>query len=121
MEDYLQLLKLEIISKCLVECKKLHKKALYAVYYGMMMEEDISGTAYAMHDFFFSLPIGISYEYRKFVLDIRYIFGLQNLSSTWDVTSKSDYHMAIRHTWGAQYDNQKVNQFQLTLGYRIGL
>ena len=92
-----------------------------AAYYGMMMEEDISGTAYAMHDFFFSLPIGISYEYRKFVLDIRYIFGLQNLSSTWDVTSKSDYHMAIRHTWGAQYDNQKVNQFQLTLGYRIGL
>ena len=89
--------------------------------YGMTIEQDISGTAYAMNDFFFSLPIGISYEYRKFVLDVRYIFGLQNLSSTWDITSKSYYNMEIRHTGGTQYDNQKVNQFQLTLGYRLGL
>ena len=89
--------------------------------YGMTIEQDISGTAFAMHDFFFSLPVGISYEYRKFVLDIRYIFGLQNLSSTWDITSKSYYNMAIRHTGETQYDNQKVNQLQLTLGYRIGL
>lgn len=92
-----------------------------AAYYGMTIEQDISGTAYAMHDFFFSLPVGISYEYRKFVLDIRYIFGLQNLSSTWDITSKSYYNMAIRHTGGMHYDNQKVNQLQLILGYRIGL
>ena len=89
--------------------------------HGTMIEEDISGTAHAMRDFFFSLPIGISYEYRKFVLDVRYIFGLQDLSSTWDITSKSYYNMEIRHTGCTQYDNQKVNQFQLTLGYRIGL
>lgn len=89
--------------------------------YGLPSELDISGTAYAMHDFFFSLPVGISYEYRKFVLDVRYIFGLQNLSSTWDVTSKSNYNMEIRYTGGTQYDSQKVNQLQLTLGYRIGL
>ena len=89
--------------------------------YGMTIENDISGTANAMHGFFFSLPVGISYEYHKFVLDVRYIFGLQNLSASWDVISGTSYGMTIRSYGGIYYDDQKVNQLQLTLGYRLGL
>lgn len=88
--------------------------------YGITIEKDISGTADAMHEFFFSLPVGISYEYHKFVLDVRYIFGLQNLSASWDVISTT-YSMKIRYYGGTYYDDQKVNQLQLTLGYRLGL
>lgn len=89
--------------------------------YGMKLVEDISNTGHAMHAFFFSLPVGLSYEYKRFIFDVRYIFGLQNLRYDRETTSNSMYNMTIVSHEEGYWDNQKVNQLQITLGYRIGL
>jgi len=48
----------------------------------------------------FSIPVGLSYEYKNFVLDGRYNFGVTNLAK--DVTSKNSV-------------------FQFTLGYKFDI
>lgn len=79
----------------------------------------ISYTGTAMDATYFSLPVGISYEYRNFIIDVRYIFGLQNLRI--HVNRTTDWFATTTHNTDVCWDSQKVNQLQLTLGYRIGL
>jgi len=49
----------------------------------------------------FSIPIGVSYEYKNVILDLRYNIGLSNMY--------------------AYLDNYRTKSFWLTLGYRIHL
>ena len=53
---------------------------------------------YNTNSFYFSIPVGASYEYSNFVLDARYNFGISTIFSPGDA----------RHNW-----------FSITLGYRI--
>lgn len=53
-----------------------------------------------LHTFDLSIPVGLSYEYKNFVLDGRYNFGVTNLAK--DVTSKNSV-------------------FQFTLGYKFDI
>ena len=55
----------------------------------------------SMHKIDLGIPVGIAYEYRNFVLDARYVFGLLNLS-------KNEYDGHVRNS-----------VFSLTLGYKF--
>ncbi len=88
--------------------------------YGMTLQYDAVNTGNAMHACYFSVPVAISYEYSKFVLDVRYIFGLQNLRADW-VSEETPYTMTIVSEGETFWDSQKVNQLQITLGYRLEL
>jgi hypothetical protein len=88
--------------------------------YGMTLQNDAVNTGNAMHACYFSIPVGISYEYCKFVLDVRYIFGLQNLRADWE-SEETPYTMTIVSEGETIWDSQKVNQLQITLGYRLEL
>lgn len=55
----------------------------------------------SMHKIDLGIPVGIAYEYRNFVLDARYVFGLMNLSK-----SEIDGHV-------------RNSVFSLTLGYKF--
>lgn len=88
--------------------------------YGMTLQYDAVNTGNAMHACYFSVPVAISYEYCKFVLDVRYIFGLQNLRADWE-SEETRYNMTIVSEGGTIWDSQKVNQLQITLGYRLEL
>lgn len=88
--------------------------------YGMTLQYDAVNTGNAMHACYFSVPVAISYEYSKFVLDVRYIFGLQNLRADW-VSEETPYTMTIVSEGETIWDSQKVNQLQITLGYRLEL
>ena len=89
--------------------------------YGMTLQYDAVNTGNAMHACYFSIPVGISYEYCKFVLDVRYIFGLQNLRADWETEDTSSYNMTLVSGGETIWDSQKVNQLQITLGYRLEL
>ena len=89
--------------------------------YSLTMTRDIISTGTAMHEFYFSLPLAISYEYRKFIIDVRYIFGLQNLRARCDRTLETSYNMTAQAHAIMSWDDQKVNKLQITLGYRFGL
>ncbi len=54
-----------------------------------------------VHKIDLGIPVGIAYEYRNFVLDARYVFGLMNLSK-----SEIDGHV-------------RNSVFSLTLGYKF--
>ena len=88
--------------------------------YGMTLQYDAVNTGNAMHACYFSVPVAISYEYSKFVLDVRYIFGLQNLRADWE-SEETPYTMTIVSGGETIWDSQKVNQLQITLGYRLEL
>lgn len=88
--------------------------------YGMTLQYDAVNTGNAMHACYFSVPVAISYEYSKFVLDVRYIFGLQNLRADWE-SEETRYNMTIVSGGETIWDSQKVNQLQITLGYRLEL
>lgn len=89
--------------------------------YNLPLQRDVINTGHAMHACYFSIPVGISYEYCKFVLDVRYIFGLQNLRADWETEDTSSYNMTIVSGGETIWDSQKVNQLQITLGYRLEL
>lgn len=76
------------------------KEYIYHVYGGLMAKQ--SNTS-SYNDNNFSIPIGISYEYRNLILDLRYNIGLSNM---YDFLNDDDYR--TRSLW-------------LTLGYRIHL
>ena len=86
----------------------------------MTLQYDAVNTGNAMHACYFSVPVAISYEYSKFVLDVRYIFGLQNLRADWE-SEETPYTMTIVSGGETIWDSQKVNQLQITLGYRLEL
>lgn len=68
---------------------------------GIAYDED-NGQVY--HKWNLSLPIGLSYEYRQFVLDLRYNIGLLNMCAIDALDTK----------W-------RTNSLWLTLGYKIDL
>lgn len=67
----------------------------------------------------FSIPVGLSYEYRNFVLDARYNFGVTNvfkqdkLKDFIEQASEGEF----------EYNDEKVRNsvFQITLGYKFDL
>lgn len=58
----------------------------------------------SFHRVGFSIPAGISYEYRNIVVDLRYNIGLTNLCN----------HKVLDETW-------RSNSLWLTLGYQFGM
>ena len=69
---------------------------------GFKVSEKIDRTDldYNTNSFYFSIPVGASYEYSHFVLDARYNFGISTIFSPGDA----------RHNW-----------FSITLGYKFPL
>jgi hypothetical protein len=75
---------------------KFHKK----------IDDDVKSGCYT---FDLSIPIGLSYEYENFVLDVRYQAGLTRVlkdNKTWWRLDESKWHNSV---------------FQLTLGYKFAL
>ena len=86
--------------------------------YSLPMTVYSKNTGDAMQAFYFSIPMGVSYEINCFVFDLRYIFGLQNLRLNYRSESNSYYNMQIVSE--EEYTgNKKVNKLQLTVGYRL--
>ena len=63
-------------------------------------DSSIQGSIEGIKTFDFSIPIGLSYEYKNFVIDGRYNFGLTKVS---------------------KYADSKNSVFQLTLGYKLDI
>ena len=63
-------------------------------------DSSVQGSIEGIKTFDFSIPIGLSYEYKNFVIDGRYNFGLTKIS---------------------KYADSKNSVFQLTLGYKLDI
>ena len=63
-------------------------------------DSSIQGSIEGIKTFDFSIPIGLSYEYKNIVIDGRYNFGLTKVS---------------------KYADSKNSVFQLTLGYKLDI
>ena len=63
-------------------------------------DASVQGSIEGIKTFDFSIPIGLSYEYKNFVIDGRYNFGLTKIS---------------------KYADSKNSVFQLTLGYKLDI
>ena len=63
-------------------------------------DSSVQGSIEGIKTFDFSIPIGLSYEYKNFVIDGRYNFGLTKVS---------------------KYADSKNSVFQLTLGYKLDI
>jgi len=86
--------------------------------YNLVLTKSFENTGDAMHVFYFSVPVGISYEFNRFVIDLRYIFGLQNLRLSYK--SKNSFSSGQTTTfYGGYISDKKVNKLQLTIGYRL--
>lgn len=73
--------------------------------YDYIMENsklELDGNSQTHHKWDLSMPIGVSYEYQKIVLDLRYNLGLSNINKYYEEASKS-------------------NVIMMTLGYKIEL
>jgi hypothetical protein len=66
---------------------------------GFLVHDNLNGTVEAK-SFDFSIPVGLSYEYKNIVLDARYIHGLTKVANHLD---------------------EKNSLFQFTLGYKFEL
>ena len=64
-----------------------------------------------MNSFEFAIPVGLSYEFRNFVLDARYIFGVTKIFNE-DKINKDGFEFDL---------GSKNLGFQLTLGYKFTL
>lgn len=67
------------------------------------------------NSFDFSIPVGISYEWKNIFIDARYIFGITNVN-------KSDYYFFKEISLSGiktVEKNSKNGVFQLTLGYKL--
>jgi hypothetical protein len=84
----------------------------------MSLTTTSKNTGDAMHAFYFSIPVGVSYEFNRFVFDLRYVFGLQNLRLNYRSEYGSSYNQLIVSE-GGYYGDKKVNKLQLTVGYRL--
>lgn len=62
----------------------------------------VTGTQDGVNTVDFSIPVGVSYEYKNFVLDARYNWGLTNIAKGGEVSSKNSV-------------------FHITLGYKFDL
>lgn len=62
----------------------------------------------------FGIPVGLSYEYKNFVLDARYYIGLTKVGKVYQILS--DYH--IDHP---AITSSRNSYFSFTLGYRFHL
>ena len=61
-----------------------------------------------------SIPVGLSYEYKNMMLDVRYNFGLLSIISDKDIyVGDTKFTTDDRHT--------TTNVLQITLGYRFHL
>jgi hypothetical protein len=86
--------------------------------YNLVLTKSFENTGDAMHVFYFSVPVGISYEFNRFVIDLRYIFGLQNLRLSYK--SKNSFSSGQTTTfYGGYISDKKVNKLQFTIGYRL--
>ncbi|WP_273532441.1 porin family protein [Leyella lascolaii] len=63
-------------------------------------DSSVQGSIEGIKTFDFSIPIGLSYEYKNIVIDGRYNFGLTKVS---------------------KYADSKNSVFQLTLGYKLDI
>ncbi len=63
-------------------------------------DSSIQGSIEGIKTFDFSIPVGLSYEYKNIVIDGRYNFGLTKVS---------------------KYADSKNSVFQLTLGYKLDI
>lgn len=61
-----------------------------------------TGTLDGVNTVDFSIPVGVSYEYKNFVLDARYNWGLTNIAKGGEVSNKNSV-------------------FHITLGYKFDL
>ncbi len=64
-----------------------------------------------MNSFEFAIPVGLSYEFRNFVLDARYVFGVTKIFNE-DKINKDGFEFDL---------GSKNLGFQLTLGYKFTL
>lgn len=62
----------------------------------------VTGTQDGVNTVDFSIPVGVSYEYKNFVLDARYNWGLTNIAKGGEVSNKNSV-------------------FHITLGYKFDL
>ena len=86
--------------------------------YNMTIKTTSKNTGDAMHAFYFSIPVGVSYEFNRFVFDLRYVFGLQNLRLNYRSEYGSSYNQLIVYE-GGYHGDKKVNKLQLSIGYRL--
>ena len=86
--------------------------------YNMTIKTTSKNTGDAMHAFYFSIPVGVSYEFNRFVFDLRYVFGLQNLRLNYRREYGSSYNQLIVSE-GGYHGDKKVNKLQLSIGYRL--
>ena len=86
--------------------------------YNMTIKTTSKNTGDAMHAFYFSIPVGVSYEFNRFVFDLRYVFGLQNLRLNYRSEYGSSYNQLIVSE-GGYHGDKKVNKLQLSIGYRL--
>ena len=86
--------------------------------YNMTIKTTSKNTGDAMHAFYFSIPVGVSYEFNRFVFDLRYVFGLQNLRLNYRSEYGTSYNQLIVSE-GGYHGDKKVNKLQLSIGYRL--
>ena len=86
--------------------------------YNMTIKTTSKNTGDAMHTFYFSIPVGVSYEFNRFIFDLRYVFGLQNLRLNYRSEYGSSYNQLIVSE-GGYHGDKKVNKLQLSIGYRL--
>ena len=87
--------------------------------YNLIIESHYESTRKILNDCYLTLPVGISYEWRRFIVDLRYVFGLKNLNVEFHNTISQNYGMNIEHNESTYFENSKVNNLQLTIGYRL--
>ena len=61
------------------------------------------------------LPLGMSYEYRHWVADLRYSYSLKK--NHWKTTG----YTPLAYSWSEANTNAHDSMLQLTLGYRFHL
>jgi hypothetical protein len=86
--------------------------------YNMTIKTTSKNTGDAMHAFYFSIPVGVSYEFNRLVFDLRYVFGLQNLRLNYRNEYGTSYNQLIVSE-GGYHGDKKVNKLQLSIGYRL--
>lgn len=69
------------------------------------------------NSFDFSIPVGLSYEWKNIIIDARYIFGLTNVNKS-DCYFFEDIDFSEQAFKTVRKDN-KNGVFQLTLGYKL--
>lgn len=67
---------------------------------GVEVSGDMSDLGYEVNSFDFSFPVGLSYEYKNFVAEARYNFGVTKVAKNF---------------------NDKNSVFQFTFGYKFKL